>query len=191
MCITAVGHFSSFVTAVGSNASSLGCWSWIYTSGGGKSTRIVVAYQPCNPGRRGTRVEMVWDQHLQYFEVRGEIRDPRSMFRLALVSLLHRWKAEGDEIVLMGDCNKNVYSGQIAGLLAGDDLHLHKMCHRTTGRCLPPTHTRGQVPIDAVYGTASLQCTAVTLLPGRAGVGNHHVFIVDIDLETILGSVFP
>ncbi len=71
-CITAVGSFLSFVTAVGSNASGLGRWSWIYTSGGGKSTRIVVAYQPCNPRRRGTRDKTIWDQHLQYFEARGK-----------------------------------------------------------------------------------------------------------------------
>ncbi len=134
---------------------------------------------------------MVWDQHSQYFEARGEIRDPRSMFRLDLVSLLRWWKADGDEIVLMGDFNENVYSGQIAGSLAGDDLRLQEMCHRTTGRCLPPTHTRGRVPIDAVYGTAGLQCTVVALLPGRAGVGDHRVLIVDIDSETILGGVFP
>jgi hypothetical protein len=33
-CITAVRCFSLFVTEVGSNASGLGCWSWIYASGG-------------------------------------------------------------------------------------------------------------------------------------------------------------
>ncbi len=113
------------------------------------------------------------------------------MFLLDLVSLLRRWKADGDEIALMGDFNKNVYLWRIAMLMAGDDLRLHEMCHRTTGMCLPPTHSRGWVLINAVYGTASLQCTAVALLPGRAGFGNHWVFIVDIYSETILGGFFP
>jgi hypothetical protein len=48
-CITAIGRFSSFVTAVGSNASGLGRWSWIYTSGGGQVNQdcgSLLALQP-------------------------------------------------------------------------------------------------------------------------------------------------
>ena len=65
-----------------------------------------------------------------------------------------------------------------------------EICYWTTGELLPPTHSRGSTPIDAVFGTAGLECSAASLLPFNVGVGNHRVFIVDITLESILGNVF-
>jgi hypothetical protein len=72
---------------------------------------MIMAYQPCAPGRHTTRGEMVWDQHHWYFEACREIRHPQAMFKSDLLSLLRRWKAAGDEILLMGDFNKNIYIG--------------------------------------------------------------------------------
>jgi hypothetical protein len=89
-CITAAGRFSSFVTEVGADTTGLGRWSWVHAGGGGKSTRIIAAYQPCGKRSRRTRGESVWDQHSRYFEARGEIRDPRVMFKSDLLSLLRR-----------------------------------------------------------------------------------------------------
>jgi hypothetical protein len=42
------------------------------------------------------------------------------MFKSDLLSLLRRWKAAGDEILLMGNFNKNVYTGNLAIALAGN-----------------------------------------------------------------------
>ncbi len=87
-CILSVGRISSFVTKVGVNTSGLGCWSWMYVGGGGKQTRVMSAYQPCNPKWRTTMGETVWDQHSRYFEARGEVQDPWVMFKSDLLSLL-------------------------------------------------------------------------------------------------------
>ena len=133
----------------------------------------------------------VWDQHSRYFEARGEICDPRAMFKSNLFSLLHCWKAAGDEILLVGDFNENVYTGLLANALAREDLRMHELCQGTMGIPLPPTHSNGRMPIDAIYATAGLVCTAVALLPDRMGVGNHRVFIMDIESDSILGNVFP
>jgi hypothetical protein len=65
---------------------------------------------------------MVWDQHRWYFEAWGEIRNPRAMFESDLLSLLRRWKAAGDEILQMGDFNENVYTGDFAIALEGDEF---------------------------------------------------------------------
>ncbi len=132
--------------------------------------RIIVTYQPFSTRKKKTMGEMVWDQHLRYFEARGEIRNPRVMFQQDLISLLPRWKAAGDKILLMDDFNENVYSGPIALALSEDKLQLSKICRKTTGETLPPTHVRGCIPIDAIFGTAGLVCTAASLLPSRAGV---------------------
>ena len=58
-CITAAGHFSSFVTEVRADISGLGRWTWVYMGGGGKTTRLIVAYQPCTLDRRRTRGKTV------------------------------------------------------------------------------------------------------------------------------------
>jgi hypothetical protein len=92
---------------------------------------------------------------------------------------------------MMGNFNENVYSGAILTALAREDLRMTEICYWTTGEHLPPTHSRGSTPIDAVFGTAGLVCSAASLLPYNVGVGNHRVFIVDITLESILGDVFP
>jgi hypothetical protein len=190
-CITAASCLSSFVTEVGCDTSGLGRWTWLYVGGGGKTTQMIVAHQPCTLGRRTTKGETVWDQHHWCFEAPGEIRHPRAMFKSDLLSLLCRWKAAGDEILLMGNFNENIYTGNFAIALAGDKFQMSEMCSWTTGILLPPTHARGSTPIDAVYGTAGLFCSSVALLPGRVGVGDHQVFIVDILSKSILGNAFP
>ncbi len=83
---------------------------------------MIGAYQPYTPGRITTRGETVWDQHRWYFEACGEIRNPQAMFKSNLLSLLCRWKAAGDEILLMGDFNQNVYTSNFAIALAGDEF---------------------------------------------------------------------
>ncbi len=95
------------------------------------------------------------------------------MFKSDLLSLLRQWKAAGDEILLMGDFNKNVYTGNLVIALAGDEFQMSEMCSWTTGILLPPTHTRGSTQIDAVYGTAGLFCSSMALFPWRVGVGDH------------------
>ena len=92
---------------------------------------------------------------------------------------------------MMGDFNENVYSGAILTALAGEDLRMTELCYQTTRKHLPPTHRRGSTPIDAVFGTTGLVCSAALLLPFNEGVGDHRVFIVDITSESILGDVFP
>jgi hypothetical protein len=140
-CVTASGQFVSFVTLTGTDTTGLGWWSWIYVGDGGKLTRVIVAYQPCSPKNRMTMGETVWDQHLRYFESRGESWDPRSMFHHDLISFLRQWNGAGDEIMLLGDFNENVYLGPIAHPLSLEELRMEKTCQWTTGAMLPATHS--------------------------------------------------
>jgi hypothetical protein len=128
---------------------------------------------------------------MRFFEARGEIRNPWVMFQLDLLSLLRVWKAAGDEILLLGDFNEDVYTGQMASALSGEYLRMKEVCHQTTGVPLPPTHNQETVPIDAVFGTAGLMVTSVALLPSQVGVGDHRVFFIDVTSESIMGYVFP
>ena len=149
------------------------------------------AYQPGDPTWPTPRGKTVWDQHIWYFEAQGEVQNPQSMFKLDLLSILWGWKAAGDEILLIRDLNKNVYMGQLATSLTDDGLRMSKICRRTTGISLPPTHHRGSVPINAIFAMAGLVCLAVALLPDGMGVSYHRVFVEDIESDSIIGNVFP
>jgi hypothetical protein len=100
-------------------------------------------------------------------------------------------KETGYEILLLGDFNEDVYTGQLALSLSGEFLRMKEVCHLMTGIPLPPTHNRGTVPIDAVFGTVGLTVISVALLPSRTGVGDHRVFLIDVSCDSILGDVFP
>ena len=112
-CVTTIGRFSSFIIATGTDTTGLGRWSWVYVGGGGKFTQIAMVYQPVKPGCK-TRGETVWDQHARLFISRGEIRNPRAMFKVDLCILLQQWKANGDEIILFGDFNEDIYLGELS-----------------------------------------------------------------------------
>ncbi len=116
---------------------------------------------------------------------------PRLIFQADLLNLIRIWKTTGDGIILLGDFNKNVYEGKYALDLLGNKFRMSALCLRTTGSRLPNAHIRGNVPIDAVFATAEIYSTAVTLLPHRVGVGDHGVFLLDIDSNTLLGDIFP
>jgi hypothetical protein len=156
--VTAMGRFSSFVTEVGINMAGLGHWAWVRVGGRGKSTRIITAYQPCDPKKKAMG-ETVWDQHTRYFEARGEIRNPRVMFKSDLLNLLRAWMVTGDKVLLFGNFNEDVYSGALAEDLARDEFRMPELCFCTTSICLPSTHTRGCTPIDVFFATSGLVCT--------------------------------
>jgi hypothetical protein len=184
-----MGQLSFFMTKTGLDATGLGRWSWVWIGGGGKTTRVITAYQ-INP-RWLTKGETFWDKHTRYFEARGEIQSACAMFCVDLVSLLWQWKHSGNIIVLLGDFNKKVYSRGIATALASDQLGMHEQCQQVTGIPLPHTHNQGAIPIDGVYSTAGIDGVAVALLPSRIGVGDHRVFMVDITFLSMMGNVFP
>jgi hypothetical protein len=113
------------------------------------------------------------------------------MFWSILISLLQQWKHAGDKIVLLGNFNKNVYTGALAAALSSDNLCMHELCRRITDDLLPHTHTRGTVPIDVVFCTAEINGVAVALLPSQIGMGDHRVFMIDIMSTSMMGDVFP
>ena len=186
------GRLSGFVLDRGKDETNLGRWCWILVGTKEKKTRIVVAYQPCQPKASRNRGGTVFEQHETYFEGQGELRSPRTLFYEALVAQLLVWKGQGEDIVLCGDFNENVYDGRLARRLGEDDLLMTESCREVTGERLPATHNRGNSrAVCAVYSTAGAVPVNATVLEKHRGVGDHRVFIVDFTSESILGTVFP
>ncbi len=133
----------------------------------------------------------MWEQHTCYFKAREEVRNPRQMFLVDLLSLLRRWKAAGNKILLVGDFNENVYAGMLAEALLRDEFRMSEACQLMTGLPLPPTHNRRAVAIDAFFGTSGIKSAAAALLPSRIEVGHHRVFVVDFTSKSIMGDDLP
>ncbi len=71
-----------------------------------------MACQPSNSGHSaGT---MVKDQHSRYFQSLGDARPPRTIFFEQLIAKLALWKTTNNNIILLGDFNKIMYTGQLA-----------------------------------------------------------------------------
>ncbi len=133
----------------------------------------------------------MWDQQVRYFKSCGEVRQPRLIFQADLLNLIRTWKNVGDKIIILGDFNENVYEGKFALDLLGNKFRMSELCLQTTGsRLLQNTHIRGSILIDAIFATARISSTAVRLLPHRVGVGNHRVFLLNIDSNTLIGGAF-
>ena len=184
------GRLSASVHSSGSDYTGLGRWCWQLIKKGDKTTRVVVAYQPGEPGR-DSKGYTVFEQHQRYFEARGDFRSPRTIFFQQLISQLLLWKAAGEEIILCGDFNENVYDSRLGKRLALPDLLMREQCHLHTGDRLPNTFVTGSRPIDAVYATSGTEVIHAGLLPKYGGVGDHRCFILDFTSQSVLGKVLP
>jgi hypothetical protein len=170
------------------DSTGLGRWCWICLGLSAKKTSVVMEYQQSNSGRSvGTTFK---DQHSRYFCVLGDARSPRTIFFEQHVSQLISWKAINNDIVLLGNFNKNVYTGRLAWRLAQDDPNLTEICRRHTGIPIPPTFRTGSAPINGIFATSGIECVHVFILPYLSGVGDHRCFIFDLSSELVIGSTF-
>jgi hypothetical protein len=148
-----------------------------------------MAYQPSNSGRSAETT--VKDQHMQYFSALGDARSPRTIFFKQLITQLIQWKEIDNNIVLLGDFNKNVYTGRIAKRLAEADLNFTEVCRKHAGWPIPHTFRTGSIPIDGIFATAGVECINAFILPHYGGVGDHRCFILDLSSESLIGTLFP
>jgi hypothetical protein len=86
------------------------------------------------------------------------------MFFEQLIAQLVVWKTMGLDIILLGDFNENMYTGQIAKRLVQVDLNFSEQCLGCTCMHITPTFRDGVMPIDAVYATVGTKCVNVHIL---------------------------
>ena len=76
---------------------------------GDVQTRIIVDYNPYDPGKN-SKGTTVFEQQERFFEQKGIFTSPRTLFYEQLTSQMVEWKQGGEELVLVGDINENVYT---------------------------------------------------------------------------------
>jgi hypothetical protein len=186
----AMNLISAEVQNTGVDSAGLGRWCWIRLGSGQRKTRIIMAYQPSNSSRSsaGTTIK---DQQSRYFCTQGDASSPRTIFFEQLITQLLLWKSIDNDIVLLGNFNKNVYTGRLAAQLSADDLNFVELCRKHTGIPTPPTHRRGSAPIDGIFATPGITCVNAFILLQYGGVGDHRCFIIDLTSESLIGTSFP
>ena len=107
-----------------------------------------------------------------------------------LIAQLVVWKTTDADIILLGDFNENVYTGQIAKRLVHPDLNFNEQCLGCTGMHIPPAFRDGVMPINAMYAMARIECVNVHILSRKGGIGDHRCFIIDFSLPSVIGTRF-
>ena len=187
----ALGRLAGHVIDVGQDPTGLGRWCWILLGIGNKRTRVIATYQPSQKNKN-SKGHTVFEQHERYFEPRGDMRSPRTIYYEQLTNQLKEWKAAGEDLLMFGDYNENVYTGRIAKRLAEEDINMTEQFQKVNSKQLPPTHIRSETAaVCAVFATEGAECLSACILPKFAGVGDHRCFILDFSSPSVLGTDFP
>ena len=133
----------------------------------------------------------MWDQQSRVWEKTGDMRSPRVILFDQIIRRLLLWKADGEELILIGDFNENVYTGTYAKRLVLPDLNMTEQCLKTTKHHLPVKNFRGTRTIDAIFATPGVECVNACLLPNRTGIVDHRSFILDFTSASVVGENFP
>jgi hypothetical protein len=114
----AMGRFTAKAVETGVDPYSLERWCWMKVGSREKKTWIAMIYQPSGTSTTNSAGTTVREQQEKYFEARGDIMPAQIIFFDQLIAQLVVWKATNSDIILLGDFNKNVYTGCIAKRLA-------------------------------------------------------------------------
>ena len=86
------------------------------------------------------------------------------------------------------DHNKHVIDGAIGKALADrDGLDLQEAILQHTGRSPGATFFRGSKPIDRLWISSNIDVSNDCVMPFGYGVGDHHAFILNIPIESLVG----
>ncbi len=72
-------------------------------------------------------------------------------------------------------------------LTNADGLNLREVGGTFTSKQIGATYFQDQIPIDGVWATSDIGITRVCVMPAGCGIGNHHMFVIDMLPESIMG----
>ena len=177
--ITGVGRICDVIKEVGSDKTGLGRWSWITLHGGTTTTRIISAYLPRRPNRH-SKGRTVWEQHTRYFQRKGDMRYPSTIFIEDLLRLIGLWISSGEHVILAMDANQDVYSGKLAQELAKEPINMTCLMQRAMGEAVPNSHFSGKGQISTMFGSPGVVTGNGMCYPHWYGIGDHRVMVLEI-----------
>jgi hypothetical protein len=188
--ITGIGRICDVITEVGQDSTGLGRWSWITLHGGTTTTRIMSAYLPRKPNKH-SKGRTVWEQHSRYFEAKGDMRYPSTIFINDLLRVISTWITAGDHIILSIDANQDVYSGKLAHELKREPYNMTCLLQRAMGELVPNSHFTGKGKISTIFGTPGIITGNGMCYPHWYGIGDHRVMVLEIAAYTAFEGAYP
>jgi hypothetical protein len=182
------GKSTGYIKKTGQDSKGLGRWSWILLGGTNEqNTWIITAYNPCK--NRNVNSGIMYQQQQRYFITKKkDLTCPLVLFRNHLIKQIREWHAAGDRIILFIDHNAHVINGQLGKALADKEgLDLQQAIVQHMGMSPSVTFFQGSRPIDGLWISSNLDISNVCVMPFGYGIGDHHAFILDIPIKSLVG----
>ena len=107
--MTSINKAAHRIIQRGQDPSGIGLWIWtLYRGRHDVTLRVIVAYRPCIPSLGGENT--AYNQQLRYLDYTKQQRCPRKAMLEDLIKDLQAWTAEGDQVILLGNFNEDVWS---------------------------------------------------------------------------------
>jgi hypothetical protein len=127
-------------------------------------------------------------QHQYFITKKKDLICPPILFCKQLVRQIKQWRASGDRIILFMDHNEHVTNGPIGKELGDKEgLNLQEVVIQYTGQSPGATFFCCSKPIKGIWVSSDLDISNACVMPFRYGVGNHHTFILDVPIESLIG----
>jgi hypothetical protein len=182
------GDFVGYIKKTGKDNKGLGRWRWVLLGrNNGHNARIITAYNPCK--NKNLNLGTSYQQQRRTFITKKKyLTCPLILFQKHLVRQIKQWQASGDRINLFMDHNEHVTNRPIGKELEDKDgLDLRKALVKYTGKIPGATFFRGSKPIVGMWVSSNLEISNACMMPFRYGVSNHHAFVLDVPLESLIG----
>ena len=168
--------------------SGLGRWcSTRYRGRQDVTLRVVCVYRPCTPGTAGPST--TYSQHQRYYDENDDNRCPRKAILDDLIIQLNQWKAEGDQLIVMIDCNEDIRSTTIKNTFRS--IGLRDAITHNRDRDSPATFHRGSVPIDGIFASSTINMIQGGYLAFGDMPSDHRTLWIDITYENAFGYKMP
>ena len=189
------GKCAQHTLGAGCDPTGLARWCWVrYQGKNNVALRVVSLYCP-NPPSHQPKQLSVYQQHLKHFNNENDDREPRQAFIEDFETELIKWLETGDQIVVGGDWNHDIFSEPAArpieDMFKSHNMHNMVFCLHdpndfpsSSGKTTTQKRT-----VDGIWGTSGL-------VPIRAGYikvgefgGDHHPIWFDVTFRDALGHV--
>ena len=165
------------------DATGLGRWtSTCYRGKRNIKLRVIVAYRPC----RSSGPNSSYMQQQRYFDITGRGLCPRQALLEDLGEIIRGYQAQGEQIILMMECNTNTQDSQFRRWI--QEVDLDNGILDLDNPNMPATYHRGTNPIDGIFMSPALQATKKGFLQFGYFPSDHRALWVDLTMQNAFGG---
>jgi hypothetical protein len=188
------GQMTEYIDMPGSekDITGLGRWTTMLLKGDGVQTWIVCGYNPCMNKKTDSSTSYQQQQCFLIMHKQDHMTCPHTKFREDMLHLLNTWQEVGDCIIVCLDANKDIYKKEIGKALTDEGgLGMKEVVSTYTGKNIGPTFFQGKLPVDGIWATPNVIISNVCVMPAGYGIGDHHLFVIDIHTSLLIGTGPP